>query len=216
MTTIGACVIFWKQRNSCGLTSLLAAFFITAVRAVILAITSPWQTDAASSSTAELVSCTHGRGCRTHAPTHAHTRAHIEWLCSVFQLDKRNWQNKEKLYTNQALTAVLLIRLVVTVKFSVTPPASIDAHPAAAHEFNWSAGLVGSCLQTHGMTSETQQPKQVTQLQSKHFNELKEDYLLLFNLRLKTLKRIAIVTTEYLRSQLHKWNCNFILFCFCE
>lgn len=72
MATIEARVIFsfWKQDNNRGLTSFLTTLFIAAVRAVILAVASPWQPDAASSPTAELVSRAHGRGCRWHTNTH--------------------------------------------------------------------------------------------------------------------------------------------------
>lgn len=45
-------------------------------------------------------------------------------------------QVHNKLFSNQQLTAVLLVGLVVTVKLAVTPPAGIDAKPTAAHEFN--------------------------------------------------------------------------------
>lgn len=66
MVTVEACTIFsaWKQDNNQSLTSFLTALFIAAIRAVVLAIASPWQPDTASSSTAELVGRAHGRGCR--------------------------------------------------------------------------------------------------------------------------------------------------------
>lgn len=153
ITTTEACVIFSfsKKRSRKILTSFLTALFIAVVRAVILAVTSPWQTNAASVSTTELVSRAHGSGCRVHKHASFIQLFILQllllisfWLCQTTNTYK---DTKQMLHNvrKQLLTAVLLVWLVITVKLSVTPPASIDAHPTAAHEFNWSAGLVGSC-----------------------------------------------------------------------
>lgn len=69
ITTLEACFIFSffkKKKNGNRLTSFLTALFIAVVRAVILAIAPPWQTNAAPVPTTELVSCAHWSGCRVH------------------------------------------------------------------------------------------------------------------------------------------------------
>lgn len=119
-------------------TSLLTVIFIAAVRAVILSVTSPWQPDTASRCTAELIRSTHGGGWRERTgrlDTHTYT-IYIHYV-------------HKHIYTHkQILTAVLLIWLVITVKLPVTPPASVDAHPTAAHELHRTTRLVGGC-RTH-------------------------------------------------------------------
>lgn len=75
MTTIEARVIFsFRKRKkkkrrqdkttTSSLTSFLTALFIAVVGAVVLAVASPWQPDAASGPAAELVGRAHGRGWR--------------------------------------------------------------------------------------------------------------------------------------------------------
>lgn len=56
---------FWKDDNKDSLTSFFTTLFVTAVWTVILPVASPWQPHTASRSAAKLVSCAHGRGCRT-------------------------------------------------------------------------------------------------------------------------------------------------------
>lgn len=45
------------------------------------------------------------------------------------------------------LTAVALIRLVITVGIPITAPACVDAEATVTHEFPRAAGLVGSWKQ---------------------------------------------------------------------
>lgn len=153
MTTIEARVIFsFRKRKkkkrrqdkttTSSLTSFLTALFIAVVGAVVLAVASPWQPDAASGPAAELVGRAHGRGWRRrwHERGKKHTRSDTRDMFLWF-----GWKRPQ-------LTAVLFVRLIVAVVFAVAPPAGVDAHPAAAHEFNWSAGLVGGYTHTNTHT----------------------------------------------------------------
>ncbi len=120
------------------LTCLFTAFFITVIRAVILAITAPWQAHTSTRHTAKLIS-------------HAHRR--------TWRWERGMWQMWNPLtHTNttrkQLLTAVLFIGLVVAVVFSVTPPACIYTHATAAHELCRTAGLVGGCVHTQTHTQD--------------------------------------------------------------
>lgn len=163
ITTIEAIIFsFFKKRNGNCLTSFLTALFITVVRAVILSIASPWQANAAPVPTAELVGRAHGSGCAVNRRAKFSRRfilKSLDLIWVVFSLSKQGHQTCPPQHDwvvirgkKHLLTAVLLVWLVIAVELSVTPPAGIDAHSAAAHEFDWSAGLVGSCI--HGITSE--------------------------------------------------------------
>lgn len=118
----------------CDLTCLFTAIFITAIRAIVLSITAPWQPHASTWHAAKLIG--HAHRCTWPAQRHpGHTSQYI--ITHMYPCMDKTWH-----------TAVLLVWLVVAVIFSVTPPAGVYTHPTAAHELCRTARLVWSCTQT--------------------------------------------------------------------